>query len=281
MSSLWQDFLASWSLFSDSYLTGLCAGALLALAGVFAIARRQLFLGVVVAQCSTLGIAVALATAALASPVEHEHLHGTPLVAGIVFGVIAAFVTGAARRKQESAEAIGLWLFVFASAAAVLLLAHGPHGLDEIQRLTFSSLIGADGSDVARLGALLALAIALLVPLHRRLLLAATEPDVATALGLHSGTARGGLSILLGLAIGASIHSTGTLFTVANLTLPGLAARRIARTMRGTLVAAPLLAVTVDVTAFVLANGFDYPIGQVAAALLASLVLLVQAVPRR
>lgn len=291
MSGLWQDFLASWPLFWESYLTGLCAATLLALIGVFAIARRQLFLGVVVAQCSTLGIALVLGLAALGigatahdvldAPVAHGHLHGPPLIAGIAFALVAAFLTGSGRRPAEATEALGLWLFVVASSASVLLLAHGPHGLEEIQRLTFSSLIGADAFDVVKLGVLLAAAIALLLPLHRSLLLVATEPEFATALGLRTGLLRSAISAAQGIAIGATIHSTGTLFCVANLTLPGLCARRLARTMRGTLLLAPAIAVAANLLAFVLANGFDYPPGQVAAALLAALTLLAHAVPRR
>ncbi|MBI5849736.1 MAG: metal ABC transporter permease [Planctomycetes bacterium] len=281
MSGLWQDFLASWPLFRDAYLAGFAAAALLALAGVFALAQRQVFAGVVVAQCSTAGVALALALAALDGAVEHAHLHGAPLACGIAFGVFGAIALGVARRARDASEAIGLWLFVTTSAASVLLLAHGAHGLEEIERLAFSSLIGADQADVLRLTALLVAAIAVLVPCHRVLLLAATEADHARALGLPVTALRVGLAIALGVAIGATIHSVGTLFCVANLMLPALAARRLARTMRGALVLAPVIALLTCGIAFVLANGFDYPMGQVAAAVQAATVPLASVIRPR
>ena len=37
----------------------------------------------------------------------------------------------------------------FAASAPVLLLAHSPHGLEEVHRLMFSTLLGATSSDVA------------------------------------------------------------------------------------------------------------------------------------
>ena len=41
MIDSWNDFLGSWSLWSDSYVTALLAAAVLALCGVFVVAQRQ------------------------------------------------------------------------------------------------------------------------------------------------------------------------------------------------------------------------------------------------
>jgi ABC-type Mn2+/Zn2+ transport system permease subunit len=51
--------------------------------------------------------------------------------------------------------------------------------------------------------------------------------------------------------------------------LPGLVARNLCRTVRGMLVAAPVIALASVVTAFVVANHYDWPPGQAAVALLA------------
>ncbi|MFO1052527.1 MAG: iron chelate uptake ABC transporter family permease subunit [Planctomycetota bacterium] len=269
MSRLWDDFVASFALFGQSYLTGLGAAMLLALVGVFALARRQSFLGVVVAQASTLGIAVVLALGTAFA--EHHDLHGTPLAAGILFAVVTALLAGR-RAAGATDEAVGVWVYVTASALAVLLLAHGPHGLEEIQRLTFSTLIGADEHDLIQIGVLLAAALALTLGFGRSSLLCAVDPAFAGAIGLRVGLRNAVLSVALGLCIAVAIHTTGTLFSIASLTLPPLAARRLARTMLGTLALAPLLAGCATLVGFVLANGYDYPLGQVAAAVEALVV---------
>jgi hypothetical protein len=53
-------FLDSWPLFQTTYLTGWLIAFVLSLVGVWVVARDQIFLGVAVAQASTLGIATAL-----------------------------------------------------------------------------------------------------------------------------------------------------------------------------------------------------------------------------
>ena len=52
------DFFNSWPLFFRPYTLTLLAGAVLAIVGVVATARRQLFMAVAVAQTSLLGYAI-------------------------------------------------------------------------------------------------------------------------------------------------------------------------------------------------------------------------------
>ena len=54
------DFVDSWTLFRDAYVAGWLLAALLAVLGVLAIARDQIFIGAAVSQASIAGIAAAL-----------------------------------------------------------------------------------------------------------------------------------------------------------------------------------------------------------------------------
>lgn len=273
MSWLWAEFVASWSLFGTSYVTGWLIAAVLAPCGVVVVAQRQVFLGVATAQASSLGIATALWLGQVGALGAHDALHGPPLWFGIAFAVTASLLTTRGWLR-ESADAIGAWIFVLASSLAVVLLAHSPHGLEEVERLMFSTLIGADAADLWKFG-ILAVAGALAVALgHRAVLLTTTDPSTARALGLPVAWLEVALAVAVGLAIGLAMHSAGTLYTFGCLALPALAAKHVCRTMRMLFVVAPLLGVATAFVGFVLANGYDYPPGQVAAAVQGAALLV-------
>jgi manganese/iron transport system permease protein len=273
VNRLWSDFVASWELFGTSYLTGWLIALVLGLTGVIVVAQRQVFLGIATAQASSLGIATALWLAQADFLLDHHDLHGAPLGFGVAFAVAAAVATTRSPIR-ETADAIGAWIFVCGSAAAVLLLADSPHGLEEVERLMFSTLIGADEHDLWKFGALAVLAAAVFARAHRPILLAATDPSTAAALGLPTRAIDLGLAAGVGLAIGLAMHSAGTLYTFSCLALPALCARQLCRTMRAMLVVAPLVGLVTTFVGFVLANGYDHPPGQVAAAVQAGVLLL-------
>jgi ABC-type Mn2+/Zn2+ transport system permease subunit len=142
------EFLSSWSLFGDTYVAGWSVAALLALVGVFGVARDQIFLGAAVSQASTLGTAFAIWLQGGAV----VHALGSDLVTfafAAVASVATALVTGRPSAPgRESAEAITGWVFLLGSSLPVLLLASHPHGLEEVHRLLFSTILGASRADV-------------------------------------------------------------------------------------------------------------------------------------
>ncbi|MHC5066195.1 MAG: metal ABC transporter permease, partial [Planctomycetota bacterium] len=85
----------------------------------------------------------------------------------------------------------------------------------------------------------------------------------------------------VGILLGCSIHTAGSLFTFACLVLPPLAAKSLCTTTRSMFVVAPILAGSSCLLAFMLADYYDYPPGQLAAGLLAGLVLLLRLLIRR
>jgi ABC-type Mn2+/Zn2+ transport system permease subunit len=270
-------FVESWPLFGTTYLTGWLCAVLLGLCGVLVVAQRQVFHGVATAQASSLGIAFALWLGSLPFLAEggiedHHDLHGLPLVAGILFAITASIWTSR-RFAGETPDAIGAWVFLVSSSLSVLLLAHSPHGLEEVERLMFSNLIGADGHDLVKFGGLAIATALVLAKAKRPILLTATDPATAAALGLRAGWIATGSAAWIGLAIGLAMHSAGTLYTFGSLTLPALTARHLCRSMNAMLVAAPVLGLVSAAVGFVLANAYDYPPGQFAVAVQATVLL--------
>ena len=270
-----EEFLTSFYLFANSYLAGWLIAVVLSLIGIGIVARDQIFLGAAVAQSSTLGIALALWAEGFFGiagvPESHrQFLHAT---IGGAFAILAALVTAhAGRSRRETHEAVTGWAFLTASAATVLAVAHSPHGLEEVQTLIASTIIGATREDVAAFAAAAALTILLVALKRRELVLLVTDPEMAGALGVRVALLETIFYVWLGLAVGLSIHVAGTTYAFGCLVFPALAAKNLCLETRSLFVVAPALALASGILAFILANHWDYPPGQVAVAILSVLV---------
>lgn len=263
-----QDFVASWSLFRDSYLAGWLLALLLPMLGVLVVARDQIFVGAAVSQASLLGIAAALRVVAWLGLAGVSWLDGDVVVSASAgaFAILAALATaGGATRRGDSHESITGFVFLASSSAAVLLMAHSPHGMEEINRLLSSTLIGATAVDVTVFGALLLVTAATLVARGAELVLLVMDHEMAEAVGIRVDLWNGVLAVWLGLVVGLSNRVAGAIFTFGCLVLPALAARSFCREVRSMLWVAPAASLATAAVAFVAAHGLDYPPGQTTA----------------
>jgi ABC-type Mn2+/Zn2+ transport system permease subunit len=199
-----------------------------------------------------------------ASVLTALHLSG-PLA--VVAASVVALATGLGQHRQREGL-VALW-FLGCWSAALLLVAGLPHGLQEIQRLTASSVIGADRTDAVVLG-LATLLTAILAVQHRQGVIAwLIDPAFAAAIGLPVRGYALGQALLLGVAVGWSLQVAGLLFVLGGLVLPALAARALAAELATALWLAPLLAVTATVLGSVSSFFYDLPPAQVTVAVLA------------
>ena len=263
-----QDFIASWSLFRDSYLAGWLLALLLPMLGVLVVARDQIFVGAAVSQASLLGIAAALRVTAWLGLAGVSWLDGDVAVSASAgaFAILAALATaGGATRRGDSHESVTGFVFLASSSAAVLLMAHSPHGMEEINRLLSSTLIGATVVDVAVFSALLLVTAATLAARGAELVLLVMDHEMAEAVGVRVALWNVVLAVWLGLVVGLSNRVAGAIFTFGCLVLPALAARSFCREVRSMLWVAPLASLGTAAVAFVLAHGLDSPPGQTTA----------------
>jgi ABC-type Mn2+/Zn2+ transport system permease subunit len=271
------EFLHSWTLFHHTYVVGWLISLLLALIGVLVVARDQIFIGAAVSQASTLGIALALWLGSLAPSAALPWLYSEGLLAAmaVASAVAAALLTargGAAGR--ESHEAITGWVFLFSASAAILIVAHSPHGLEEIHRLLASSIIGATRRDAWVFGILCAGTAVALALYRRPLLLFSMYPPMAAATGVSIGPVSLLTAAWLGLAVGLSIRTSGMLYTFGCLVLPALVAKNICREVGPMFLVAPTVSLGTAGLGFVLANHYDYPPAQLTVAGLCVAVMM-------
>ena len=271
-----EEFLASWPLFHNAYIAGWLIGLLLSLLGVLVVARDQIFIGAAVSQAATLGIAIGMVVGSTLTADEQSwfrsHIfHG---IMGGLFAILAALFTtrGSKAAGRESHEAVTGWVFLVSVSCSVLLLAHSPHGLEEVNHILSSTIVGATATDIWLFTTLTLLTAGALILWHRPALLVILDPEMARAVGVHVGRWDAALSIWLGIAVGFSIHVSGVVYAFACLVLPALIAKNLGREIRTMFFLAPVASFATGLIAFILANHYDFPPGQMATACLCLLL---------
>jgi ABC-type Mn2+/Zn2+ transport system permease subunit len=263
------DFFNSWPLFFRPYSLTLLAGAVLALIGVVATARRQLFMAAAVAQTSLMGYAVI----AFFVGTQVNGVLGAGGRDAVVIGAAigAAMITMLGGRDSQGAEGGRLdgdertaWVFVTAGSLAVLFLAHAPAGMEQVRRLQVSSVVGATWTDLYLFAALLTgMAIAGL-RFMRPLILLLSDPVLAAAIGMKVLRWNIALAVLAGLSVGLAVRSTGVLFAFGALALPVMIAKQVCGEVRSLFLLSPLLAAALSFLGLWLGHLWNLPPGQAA-----------------
>ncbi len=265
-----------WALFGDALATGAWLGLVLPWLGVLLLLRQQVFVAAAIGQAANLGVALALAVAALlgACPLHVVGASSPPWVvaASVLPAVVAAWAALRAGDGTRAAiEARSAAVFLVGSAGAMVALANQPHGAQELQRMFLSSLLAAGPADTA-LAATAAVVVAGALWLRPRALLAwAVDPRTARAHGVPTRALDLAAAVVVGVVVGQALLATGLLYTFAATTLPVFAARALAGSLRGVVLLAPAFGVGGQAAAFALAHRFDLPPGQVAVLVYAAL----------
>jgi len=273
-----QSFLSSWALFHQSYLTGWLICLLLSVIGVLVVARDQIFIGAAVSQASTLGIALTMWASVVFHLEQFSWFESDVFFSAmaVIFSILAASITGrGGETGRESHEAITGWVFLISASLSILIVSHSPHGLEEIHRLLSSSIIGATTADIWSFSLLTFLTVSLILLFYRKILLFTLDPSMASAIGMKMKIWSLATSAWLGLAVGLSIRASGMLYTFGCLVLPALVAKNLCREVWHMFLVAPVGGILVGITGFALANGYDYPPGQMTVALYCILLVLV------
>jgi len=266
------EFLSSWSLFGDAYISGCLIAALLGVIGVLVVARDQIFLGAAVSQASMLGLTIGLEVGWTGAG-WYEFDAFTSILGG-VFAIAGALVTASFRSSDaESREAVTGWLFCVGMSLSVLLVAHSPHGLEEVHRLVSSTLVGATRIDVDLLAMLAAITAIVLAVAWRTCILVIMDPEAAKAAGVRVDWWDRAMYIWLGIAIALSLRVSGLVYSFGFLVLPALVAKSVCREMRTMLLVAPGVALVIAAVSFVVAHSYDLPPAHVGVAGLCAAVL--------
>lgn len=154
----------------------------------------------------------------------------------------ALLLTWMEKRWPEIQEALIGAMFVLAASAALMLLAHNPHGGEHLQEVLAGQILWVTWNDLLPL-ALLTLALGTIWFKYRE------------ALG------RGGFYVLFAIAVTASVQLIGVYLVFSSLILPALAVRKL--DARHRLKVAYLIGALAYLIGLVTSALFDLPSGAV------------------
>ncbi|MCM8526727.1 MAG: metal ABC transporter permease [Lentisphaeraceae bacterium] len=287
---IWQEFKASYDFFPEIYNSGFLIAAILSIAGVLIVARNQIFIGAAITQASTFGISIALSILGLEAMTDATGQARQDLI--LNYSILAAtictiwafvdksFFLGILQNlkvpvspSKESAgkgkEDITGWLFLLASAGAIVLVSKTPLGMEEVKKLTFSSIIGADASDLTVLKWLLIVELALLIPFLNVVVLTFTDRNYAMSLKIPVSFIEFVFAILMGFILGTTLKVSGTLFSFGCLILPVLIAANLSKRTRLLFLLSPAIALSTAFLGFSLGSYYDIPQAQLTVFLMA------------
>jgi zinc/manganese transport system permease protein len=143
-------------------------------------------------------------------------------------GALAIGRFSGARRQSFGERSAGIGAVQAAALAAGFLFVSLYGGvLGDLESLLFGNLLAVSDGQVLGLGAVAALALALLCGLARPLLFASVDPDVAGARGVPVRALSSAFLLILGLAVAATSQITGPLLVFALLVMPAATAQAI------------------------------------------------------
>jgi zinc transport system permease protein len=244
--------------------------ALCAYLGVFVVLRRDALAGVVLAQASPLGIALALYLSGLLTSDAFNPVRlSPPLLALVLTIVVAALIAlpHRERRPRRHSRATLAWLAVGAVAVMVLAslaivgAASIVHAKAEMLYLLFGNRLTITTAGVVWL-TILAGAIGVVHWLfYREFLFVSFDPDMAVALGRRARWWNVLLFLSIGITISLAIRAAGALVVLNFLLLPAATALLVCRKVRTTFILSMILGAVCSFAGIALSHVASLPSG--------------------
>jgi manganese/iron transport system permease protein len=208
-------------------------GILGAVLGVHLLLRRKAFVTEALQHTVFPGVAVAF--------VAGRSLLAGALIAALASVVLLHLLTRNDRVDNDSALALLIAGF-FALGVVVVSRSHSFQA--SLTALLFGRVLAVDARQVAETAVLVAVGLAVLLALHKELVLRAFDPAASAAVGYPVGRLDLVLDVVVALAVVAAVRAVGTVLLVAFLVTPAAAGRLCCRRIPSMMaVAAALTAV--------------------------------------
>ncbi|MCM8531402.1 MAG: metal ABC transporter permease [Lentisphaeraceae bacterium] len=279
-TKIWQSFTDTYDFFPEIFHSGWLIAILLSLVGVLIVARSKIFIGAAITQTSTFGISIALYIIGLEGMSDATGQAKSELI--LFYSILAAClctfwafvnksffwsllqklrlpIRASKESEDQSKEDITAWLFLLSSAGSIVLLSKSPVGKEVIDKLIFSTIIGAEQEDVKTILGLLICGAILLFLFVDKLTLVFTDRDYAISMKMPATLIEFGFALFAGISLGACLKVSGTLYTFGCLILPVLIAANFVRSTRILFLLAPIAAFSFSFLGFALGNFYDIP----------------------
>jgi manganese/iron transport system permease protein len=191
-------------------------GVLGGVVGVHVLLRRLAFLTEVVQHTVFPGIAIAFAS-------------GQSLLLGAALSGLVSIVlfTLAARRPRLDPDAVLAVLIATFLALGVVVVSRGTGFQSDLNALLFGRILTVGQREVVETAVIAAVVIAVLVLLHKELVMRAFDPTGSAALGYSPFVLDLVVNLAVMLTIVAAVRAVGTVLVVAFIVTPAAAARLV------------------------------------------------------
>ncbi len=254
--------------FPQSLVAGLLCGILLPALGVFVVLRGASFLGVTLAQVSTLGTALGLA------------LGWSPPLSSILLCVPASLGLSGNRFGRMKPDALLGIVFVMSSASAILVVASNALCLHCVQNAFMGDLILCTNNDRNYILATLIPAGIFLAVGWRPLLYASFDREFSQSMSIRIRLWESLFLIITAASVAAAIQVAGTLLIFCFLVVAPAFALVSFRRFPSVIAGAMILGGISCLLGLILSYHFDLPTNPVIAVLSGGLGLLLIILPR-
>ncbi|VEI13303.1 anchored repeat-type ABC transporter permease subunit [Trueperella bialowiezensis] len=218
--------------------------------GVHVVLRGLSFVGDALAHSVFPGIAVAFA------------LQGSILLGGAVAGVIVAVLIAlfSQNRRLREDSLIGIF-FVAAFAIGLVIVSRTPGYTGSLESLLFGSLTGVTNTDIVLSAAVGAVVLAVLVVMHKQIVLVSVDRDYARANKIPVGFVDLVLYLVIAAAVVISVQSIGNILVLALLVAPAATARMLTDRVVPMMLIGPLIGAISAFVGIWLSWAWDVPSG--------------------
>jgi len=212
------------SFFLPAYAAGAIVGAAAPVIGSFLVQRRLALMGDGMGHLAFAGVALGVA------------LGAAPLWGALVVAVVGGVALEWLRSRRRLAGDLSLALIFYFGIAlgAVVLTAIGRFDASA-NGILFGSILTATWTDVAGIGALCALVLAITALFYKELLAVALDEETARASGLPVERLNILLLVMTACLVAAGMRVVGLLLIAALLVVPVAAGSRLAHSFRGSM----------------------------------------------
>lgn len=264
MSSFLEAF--SFPFMRNALWGALLIGSVSALVGVYVVLRRMAFLGISLAQFSSLGVALAL------------FFNLNPSLLSILLVFLAILLLTLFTRGKEKIPREGLTgaTYAFALAFSLLLLSKSAKGEAGVLESLFGNLLALHSSDIITL--LIAFIPVALVYLlfNKELTFISFDEETARAMGLKTSIWNLLFYLTVGLVLALSTRLAGVFFSFSMLVVPPFSALLVARRFNALFPLSLTVAVLSSLLGLYLSYTWDLPpSGTIVALCFAFLLILL------
>jgi manganese/iron transport system permease protein len=221
----------SYAFMSRALIEVMLLGALGGIVGVHVLLRRKAFFTEALQHTIFPGIAIAFVL-------------GQSLLLGalVAAAVTVAMMIGLPRvRGLDEDSTLALLIASFFALGVVVVSRRSGYTTD-LNTLLFGRILDVDRAQIVQTAIVGAIAVLIVVALHKELVLIAFDSEQARALGYRVAVFDVVLNVVIALVVVVAVRAVGTVLVIAFIVTPAAAARLIARSVGPTMTVAAALA---------------------------------------